>query len=52
MTHAMLANETRFADGLSPRDDLTNEELSPEFPEDMIHYEIPDELRVVDPTAQ
>lgn len=50
-THAMLANEMRFADGSSLRNDFTNAVVNPEIPDGLFRYEIPDGFTVVDPTV-
>lgn len=50
-THAMLANEMRFADGSSLRNDFTNAVVNPAVPDALMHYEIPVGFKVVDPSA-
>jgi outer membrane lipoprotein-sorting protein len=49
--HAMLANEMRFADGSSLRNDFTNTVVNPVIPDDRFRFEIPEDYQVVEPSA-
>ncbi|MCP5521185.1 MAG: outer membrane lipoprotein carrier protein LolA [Verrucomicrobiales bacterium] len=50
-THAMLANEMRFADGSALRNDFTNAVVNPAIPDPLFHFDIPDGFKVVEPAA-
>jgi outer membrane lipoprotein-sorting protein len=48
----LLANELRFADGSSLRNDFTNAVLNPKLDDSMFSPPIPPDFKVVEPLKQ